>query len=405
MKKFYMMWSQCMENRLEAFLFKDYFMRNGMTAVGSPCEAEVIFIFTCGFTQEREDVSIKMIEQAQRNKKPNAEIIVCGCLTRINKDRIQRVFDGVLLAPYEANPLKEKFNLKGEFPATLPMSFQQNIRNKAPRRFMPFGYHHNASYLYHYYHWTGPLCIIKTSVGCLGQCSYCAVKIARSTLQSSPPEDVVDSIKEGKRRGFNNFILSTDDLGAYGKDLGTDYLDLLERIAVLNGNFKVDIRFLEPRWLIRDVKKIASIVRRRNFISFVCIPVQSGSEKILRAMRRDYNANECSEAMNLLGKSAPSTFVRLHLIAGFPEETDDDHRKNLYFLRKTQFDIGGVFIYSDRPGTEAAQMQGKVSPDIQKERFEELIRIIKTKTALRSVYKYYKYGYDTFFKQMPNGKN
>jgi len=361
-----------MENRLEAFILEKYLIKQNMIRTAGIEEADIVFIFTCGFTKIREDASLGTIDKLKAQAKPGSEVIVCGCLPRINKAGIRQIFGGTVLDSYDFEALRKKFGFTGSPDDIKPFVFQDSIRDRMPKRLIPMGYYNNTSYLYHYYHWAGRICIVKTSVGCLGNCSYCAIKIARPVLRSTKIDDVVYSIESGIDKGYANFILSTDDMGSYGKDINTDYLELLARILGIRGNFKIEIRFLEPYFLIKDIKKLKEILKNTKKISFICIPAQSGSDRILKRMKRCYTRDKAKAALSELRDKAPTLPTETHVLVGFPGETDQDFEDTLDLLRAARFHHIQAYRYTDRPGTAAAKMADKVPMRIQRERIQQI---------------------------------
>jgi len=397
MKKLYITFSGCVESRMEASLYETYFIQNGFSRIYNISEADIVFVFTCGFAKFREDISLKKIVHVKSQAKKDAKIIIGGCLPRINNQSIRDVFNGTIINPYEIEVLNKELGLQGDFEGLKPIYFQQKQQMKAPKRLLPAGYYNNDSYLYHHYHWSNKICLVRVGTGCLGNCAYCAIKIAHPKLQSTPVDTVVDCVKQGIKNGYKNIILSADDIGAYGQDTGTNFVELLKIVLKQKGDYKIELRYVEPQWIVRYREELLEVVKGSRKISFMCVPIQSGSDRILKLMNRQYSAKDCVESINALAEQSPSIFMRTHILVGFPGETDQDFKDTLNAVHRMKFDIGQCFIYSDRSGTKADTLRNKVPDSIKKKRYDAIMKVIKRKTVLKNAIKYLQYGYFKFF--------
>ncbi|MFH1415808.1 MAG: radical SAM protein [Elusimicrobiota bacterium] len=387
MKKVLTLYEKCVENKMEALLYEQYFKNNGYIKAQNLKEADIILIFTCGFKKLRENKWIRIINYVNKKKKEGSEMIICGCLPGINKERIQSVFDGITVKPYEVEPIRDRFRLKGELNSIKPVIFQdKKQKKKLPGRDYAFNLYYNQIC-------NQKACIIKAGVGCLGNCSYCAIKIAKPVLTSTPIGIITDSFNMGLEKGYNNFILSADDLGSYGQDIGTTYVELISGLISIKGDYKIEIRYLEPQWLIRYIIELEKLLKNSNKISFIGIPIQSGSNRILKLMNRDYDIKECIQNVNRLSKTVPSAFIRTHFLVGFPGETEEDFKQTLKLVKILKFDVGQSFIYTDRFSTRASAMDNKVPVNVKQKRSEILTRKMENKTRIRSFIKYHRYRY------------
>jgi tRNA A37 methylthiotransferase MiaB len=199
-----------------------------------------------------------------------------------------------------------------------------------------------------------------------------------------PAEKIVETFRKGLAEGHKRFILTADDTGAYGQDIGTDLPSLLEQILAIDGDYKLNIYHLEPNWLIKYFdffKKVFSSGK----IDVIFAPIQSGSDTILKAMRRPYKVDDYLHCIRELRKELPSLKIWNQFIVGFPGETEEDFNGSLRVLDEVSFNVVQAFEYSDRPGTSATKMDGHISPEVMKKRMKKINRKIFVKVNLKKM--------------------
>ena len=153
--------------------------------------------------------------------------------------------------------------------------------------------------------------------GCLANCSYCAIKKAKGGLESKPLEEIVEDFKQGLAQGYKRFILTADDTGAYGQDLKTDLPTLIEKLLEVEGDYRLNIYHLEPNWLIKYFDYFLKVFDTDK-IDVIFAPMQSGSNRILKAMRRPYTAEDYIACIKALRQKLPSLKIWNQFIVGFP---------------------------------------------------------------------------------------
>jgi tRNA A37 methylthiotransferase MiaB len=165
-----------------------------------------------------------------------------------------------------------------------------------------------------------------------------------------------------------------DDVGAYGQDSGSDFVELLRRLVSRDAEFLLELSDVNPRWIVQYSEQLAALLAqtRQPRIGRMLVPLQSGSEKVLRLMRRPYTAAEARTYLLRLQAAAPSVRLATHVIVGFPGETAEDFEDTLRTLESLPLREIGVFQYSDRPGTEALQLPGRVPEAAIHERIRRL---------------------------------
>ncbi|MBN2259285.1 MAG: radical SAM protein, partial [Clostridiales bacterium] len=213
--------------------------------------------------------------------------------------------------------------------------------------------------------------LIKVSTGCLGACSFCAVRKSRGHIQSKNVEAVISELRNGLRSGYRYFGLLATDLGAYGRDLGVDLADLLLRLVAEEGDFKIGIRNINPLFLIEMFEKLQPVFESDK-VWFLSSAVESGSNRILKLMNRKYTVQDFSKIIKILNEKYPKILLRTQFMVGFPTETSEDFQMSLKLLDDLSFDWVEVFDFSVRDGTPAALMNGQIPNKVKKLRLLQL---------------------------------
>jgi len=395
MKKVYIRSNGCIDNLLDGKSFRNYFNENGWEIVRDPAEADLIIANTCAFDKEHEDISVTDIEELK--KYTNAQLVVTGCLPKINSGRMNEVFDGLSFGPKERDKIKELVGSDKEIAWKDQHVIDDQDISQLPHRKIVHqvtklkkiaGKYTNLNILPNFE--IGDLTgdqdsyFLVLGEGCLGNCSYCAIKRAKGKLASKPVEEVLADFKEGLAAGYRRFILTADDTGAYGQDLGTDLPTLLQKLLAIEGDYKLNIYHLEPNWLIEYFDFFKKVFTSSK-IDVIFSPIQSGSNRILQAMRRPYTVEDYVHCIRELRREMPALKIWNQFIIGFPGETEEDFEECLKVLDEVSFNLVQAFAYSDRPGTPASKMDNHVSEEVMKKRLKKINRKIFLKVNLKKL--------------------
>jgi threonylcarbamoyladenosine tRNA methylthiotransferase CDKAL1 len=225
--------------------------------------------------------------------------------------------------------------------------------------------------------------IIAISTGCLGQCTYCKTKHARGELGSYPVEAILERIGIAIGEGVRQIWLTSEDLGAYGIDIGTDISHLLKSIiSVIEAHPEVMLRLgmTNPPYMLQHAEEVGNILTHPQVFEFLHVPVQSGSDNVLRSMRREYTREDFDELVDRLRSLVPSITVATDIICGFPGESDDDHNNTISLIEEHRFPIINISQFYPRPGTPAARMH-RVPTKIAKQRSTQVTRTFESYTT------------------------
>lgn len=199
--------------------------------------------------------------------------------------------------------------------------------------------------------------IIAINTGCLNQCTYCKTKHARGELGSYQPEDIVERAKQAFDEGVCELWLTSEDTGAYGRDIGSSLPELLWRlIDVIPEGCMMRVGMTNPPYILEHLSEMAKILRHPKVYSFLHIPVQSGSDQVLADMKREYTCAEFEHTVNFLSERVPGLTIATDIICGFPTETEADFEQTMTLCQKYKFPSLFINQFFSRPGTPAARM-------------------------------------------------
>ena len=215
---------------------------------------------------------------------------------------------------------------------------------------------------------------LKIQDGCDNFCSYCLIPFRRGKSRSRPHEQIIEEAKYLVKQGYKEIVLTGIHIGGYGKDLENDsFSNLVEDLLNIDNLFRLRISSIECSEI--DDKLIELINTRKNLASHFHIPLQSGSEHILKEMNRKYTKAEFLEKLNKIKKACPDVAFTTDVIVGFPAETDEEHLESKEFIKECGFNMLHVFPFSSREGTKASRMPNHIDPRVKKMRDLDLISL------------------------------
>lgn len=225
---------------------------------------------------------------------------------------------------------------------------------------------------------------INITYGCNNFCSYCIVPYVRGRERSRRSENIIAEAKALIEDGYKEITLLGQNVNSYAN--GTDdisFPELLQKIANLDGKFRLRFMTSHPKDFSEELAKV--IAKNDKICNNVHLPVQSGSNSILKAMNRRYTAEDYVNKVEILKKYIPDCAVTTDLIVGFPNETDKDFEDTLNLVKRVGFSSAFTFVYSKRDGTVAAKMEGQIPEEVSKERIMRLVELVNCQTREQSV--------------------
>jgi len=213
--------------------------------------------------------------------------------------------------------------------------------------------------------------IITINAGCLGSCTFCKTKLSRGKVISYSIDEIVGRALQAASEGVCQIELASEDMGAYGFDLGTNIVELLLRLSdALPPGVMLRTGMTNPPYIMQHIDGMVEVLRRPNVHSFMHIPVQSGSDNVLQAMRREYTVAEFEYLCDRLKAAIPEIFLLSDIICGFPAESEADWQETMALVRKYKFQGLHISQFYARPGTPAAKMK-PLKSHVGKERWRE----------------------------------
>lgn len=345
----------CKVNAYESELIKEMFLNNKDEIIDDKTLADVIVVNTCTVTNQADSKGRKLIRQARRDNE-NAILIVCGCMTQNHED-IDIDADIIL-----GNKDKSKIlDLIDEF-------------KKSRKQIRLFYDLRNVSFedmkITHFEHKTRGF--VKIQDGCNNFCSYCIIPFVRGNIRSKNIDVAYDEIKCLVNNGYQEIVLTGIHTGSYGVGENFDLVDLIRKISTLDGLKRIRISSIEITEL--NDKFMEEFKNNLKICSHLHVPIQSGSDHVLKNMNRKYDIAYFKEKTNLIKSLREDVNLTTDLIVGFPEETGEDFNTTKQNLIDIGFSKIHTFPYSIRRGTKASMMK-QVNDTVKKNRTHEILEL------------------------------
>jgi len=359
----------CNRRLLDAQRIKVYCENNGYQITIAPEEADYIVINTCALDNRTEKTSLDIVKKF--NTLPG-KLIVAGCLPKINKPALNKIYQGPNISPTSLDTIQTYIPQKGmpfkkitdqnefylnEYPDYIES--KRLIGKKIKKNF-----YQSKNFIKETFSKLNTLnrnetIHIRISWGCLGNCSYCAIKNAIGKHKSKPLNLCISEFSNALQKKYKYFELLADDIGAYGLDIGLTFPFLLKKILIIPNNFSLYLQDIHPRWLNLYEKELKEILMDKKIIK-TGFPIQSGSKKILKLMHRDTNIQKTKKILLFLKKYRPDLKIDTHIIIGFPGETESDFKKTLQFVKNISFSKVWIYKFDKKINTEAYQLSNQV---------------------------------------------
>ena len=345
----------CKVNRYEADRLLGLITQRGHEAVDGLAFADVYIINTCAVTNEAEKKSRQAVARALKFN-PNARVLVCGCASQNNAEQFSKI-KGVTFIKGVASKdeILDHIDEIGSNVEKLPLVYDEGGASCEMRT-------------------RGA---IKISDGCNNFCSYCLIPYLRGRVRSRNADEIKAEF-DLLSKSHAEIVLTGIDMSSYGKDTGTNIVELLASLK--NDKARIRLGSLELSVVTRELLEVMK--SHKCFCDHFHLSLQSGSRDVLKAMNRHYTPEEYLSAVKLIREYFPDAAITTDIIAGFPTETEGHHEETKSFAKEVGFADIHVFEYSKRDGTVAAKMK-QVAPDVKQRRTAELIAV---KEELRKQY-------------------
>lgn len=345
----------CKVNIYESEYITNILKENGYQIVDFDSKADIYIINTCTVTNTSDKKSEKMIKRARKQNK-DAIIIAMGCHAQIKGDNI----DADIII---GNKDKSKI-------ISLIEEYQEN-KNKIKRIYNLDNVSFEDMYISSFNSHTRAF--VKIQDGCDAFCSYCIIPYARGPIRSKDPKTVIKEITSLVENGYKEIILTGIHTGKYGKDINYTFEQLLKEIIKIKNLYRIRISSIEINEL---TDPILNLIKDNQVIAkHLHIPLQSGSDKILKLMDRKYDLKFYKNRIEKIRKMIKDISITTDLIVGFPNENEKDMEDTLKFLKEIKFTKIHTFPYSKREGTKAASMENQIDETIKRKRVKTVLEL------------------------------
>lgn len=361
----------CDKNRVDSEVMLGLLSQHGYEITDDESQAEAAVVNTCCFIGDAKEESINTILELAEYRVIGQyrALIVTGCLAQRYQDEVLKEIPEIdrILGIASIEHIVEALDsvlAENENKETNPIKSYIDDLSKKPygnmKRIQTTG---------------GQFNYLKIAEGCNKNCTYCVIPSVRGRYRSVPMEDIVEEAKALTSQGVTELILVAQETTLYGVDIyGEKRLpELLKKLSDIDDLKWIRIMYCYPEEITDDL--IETIKELPKVCNYLDIPIQSGSDHILRQMGRKTNRKEIEERIEFIREQIPDICLRTTLIAGFPGETDEDHQETLEFVRKMKFDRLGCFTYSQEEDTVAAALPDQVPEEIKQKRRDEIMEL------------------------------
>lgn len=347
MKRVYVESLGCSANRVDSERVRTMCRAGGWESVADPREADLVVVMTCGYTAYQEGVNLRRISGLRAVKRPEAELVVGGCLPAINPQAVRQTHEGFTFGPRTLD------RFRARFANTVPPG--ATVETVTPCDEEP------------------GVCLVRVATGCLDRCTYCAIPFANGRIRSRPVEEIERDIRKGCEAGYRVFHLVGEDIGAWGGEQGKTLLDLLDPLLKLDLPIRYRLHNLNPNWIREYLYPLIERLKSDRIVRKFYIPVQSGSDSVLARMRRRYTVAEVREVFAALRDALPDARFSSDWIVGFPGETEEEFEETRRLVAELDLDYVSIYKYEDRPHVSAEKLPEQVPEWVKEERAHLLI--------------------------------
>ena len=374
-EKYYIVTYGCQMNVHESEKIAGILHELGYVETSAKEDADIIVFNTCCIRENAENHAFGNIGALKKLKKqkPHLLIAVGGCMTQEKgKTEVLRkkfpfidiMFGALNLEELEGLIVRKKNQKKKVI----------EVREKEGE-IVEFTGAYRTSY---------PNAWVNIMYGCNNFCSYCIVPYVRGRERSRKPEHILNEVRELVAEGYKEITLLGQNVNSYGSDGTTNvtFAELLDQVASIEGNFRLRFMTSHPKDFNEDIVKVMQ--KHRKICRLVHLPVQSGSNEILKAMNRRYTREKYLSEIKMLREYFPEAEVTTDIIVGFPGETEEQYLETEALVKEVDYASAFTFVYSPRSGTKAAEMENQIPEEVQKDRIMRLVELVNSLTRKKS---------------------
>lgn len=374
--KYYIVTYGCQMNVHESEKIAGLLRSSGCDAARSEEEADFIVFNTCCIRENAENHAFGNIGALKKLKRQKKDLIIAvgGCMTQEKG---------------KTDVLKEKFPFIDVIFGTLNLEELPALieeKRRAKKRIIKIREKEGEIVEgVQPFRTSFPNAWVNIAYGCNNFCSYCIVPYVRGRERSRKADNIIAEVQSLVDQGYKEITLLGQNVNSYGNDLqdGSNFADLLDKAASIGGKFRLRFMTNHPKDFTEDVVRVM-----KKHVGKICrlvhLPVQSGSNEILKRMNRRYTAEKYLEEIRMLKTLIPEAEVTTDIIVGFPGETEEDYLKTEELVKNADFASAFTFVYSKRSGTKAAEMPDQIPEEVSKNRIMRLVELVNSKTREKS---------------------
>ncbi len=327
----------CSASLADSEMIMGLLQRSDFNLASSPQEADVNVIVTCTV---KTVTSQRMAHRIQSLTNLGKPLVVAGCMPKTEKSIIEKINPlATLLGPNTVDRAVDAVNSALARERAVLIEDSATPKVGLPRfRVNPI------------------VGIVEISTGCLSSCTFCQVRIAKGVVRSFPPAEIVKEVQQSVAEGCSEIWVTSTDNSCYGRDIGSSLPELLRMICDVQGSFFVRVGMMNPLLTKKMIRELLEVYRQPRIFKFLHIPVQSGSNRVLKMMRRGYQVEDFTRLVDIAKNSIPEITISTDIIVGFPSETEEQLQETVELIRKTRPDVVNLSRYGARPGTLAAEL-------------------------------------------------
>ena len=375
----------CKLNFSETSTISRDFIQQGFKKVNFRDKADIYVINTCSVTENADKEARKLVRQAKR-RNPDSSVAIIGCYAQLKPDEIANL-DGVDMVL----GAEEKFNILNHIDK-MAMSQDTTVFNSSIKNLKNFKPSYSIGERTRSY--------LKVQDGCDYTCSFCTIPLARGKSRNADVITTIQKAREIESYGVKEIVLTGVNVGDFGSNGDETFLDLISKLDDLENIERIRISSIEPNLLNEEI--IEFCFSSNLFMPHYHMPLQSGSNKLLKAMRRRYDRGHYRHKVNLIKSLDPSACIGADVIVGFPGETDDDFLDTYNFIKDLDLAYLHVFSYSERENTDAKNYENSVPKTKRAER-SKVLRNLSKKKRQNFQEEYLNRARDVLFESMKGG--
>ena len=344
----------CTFNQADSEIMAGVLRENSIELVDNPDDADAIIVNTCYVKLPTESKVINRIKRLQQQY-PQKQIIVGGCMVEVDPKKLDNIGPNCSwIGPHQLNKTADVVKSAVAGDVVREFGFSDEPKVCVPKiRQDPYVH------------------VIQICEGCLGACTYCCTRFARGHLNSYPIADIVAEARSAIEDGCVEIQLTAQDTSAFGKDTGERLSDLIKEVANLDGDFKVRVGMMHPKNIGDDLDDLIEAFKLPKVYDFIHLPIQSGSDKVLREMRRNHTVEDYKKIVYRFKEEIPDITVATDIIIGYPTETEEDFMQTADLIREIKFNLIHLSKYQDREGAISSSLEN-ISFDEMKRRSKYL---------------------------------